>query len=497
MESRNIFPSTCFLLSIFLSFIPYLLSFVSPVPVVALQPRFEITSDVTYQINDAGTTLVTQHFYLTNLTSEFAPEDYIFKHGFSDAKNIKAFDRFGALNLTSGAGEIRVRFPSIVAGQNQTYSWTIVYETDQIAKKVGRLWEINIPKMSPVEGMATYHVSLNVPASFGKRLYVFPQPEENLNIWTKTALQNPIFAVYDPFNSANPYQSFRFKLTYELYNSKLYPVSVNVHLPPDTNFQKVYINRLDPKPVNVSLDNAGNWIARYQLGPAAKLEVASEGLIALAGKPSLSPVSLNTASLNVEREVVGVAEGKLTSWREIFDPKMRVWLAPADFTRVALVISQDRYHKPKIELLPTGEELDFENKPKIGIRTDVPEEISAGFGSKVMVFVENYGPTAFSGDVAGLESADLALKDNSMEVAPLLPFASQSLQFGIKPTAWDKQGSAIISFRLAQEQRNYSVEIKPFFQNGFLLSFIVLFSLGIISIIAQIARSLLFPKQKR
>ena len=65
----------------------------------------------------------------------------------------------------------------------------------------------------------------------------------------------------------------------------LFPTRTEIALPPNTNYQDVQIENIDPRPTNVRVDNDGNWLAEYSLPPGKKMDVEARGKI----KISLSP----------------------------------------------------------------------------------------------------------------------------------------------------------------------------------------------------------------
>lgn len=445
------------------------LTFSAP-PVVAVAPRFEILADITYKIAATGKTTVIQNFYLTNLTSEYAPDEYIARLAISDPTNVRAFDGAGDLSVVFKGENLHIKLPSTVAGAGHTFSWTLVYDTAMVAAREGRFWVVRTAKPAPVEGLVGSSVNLEVPPAFGREIY-----------------RSDNRRVYDPRSLPDPYQAFDFKISYQLYNPKFYPVTANVYLPPDATSQKVFLDSLTPRPVNVSIDGNGNWVAAYQLGPAGKLEIRAAGSLALFGRPVFAPVVTSLAVLSANRKTVGITGNKLANWTTDQN----------DYDHIALIFDQDKFYQPEIDFWPVDKDLDFSLIPKVGLRVDIPKQLIAGFPSTATVFVENYGPTSYAGHVVNLLPATLKIREPGLAAGPLAPFSTQALNFTILPTAWNRTGSDIIRLEFAQEKRSYRIDVIPFYKNGFILTVGILVSLGIISIVAQIARSLLFPKQKR
>ena len=244
--------------------------------------KFSITYDLSYKVAETGITSVTQNFQLTNKTSEFFPQEYVSKIGKKEIGNVQAFDKTGPLTVNVDGEDvnrsIHIKFNNQSAGIGHVLNWTLSYDTNEIAKKNNQIWEIFIPRPNDLEDIDDYTIGLYVPKSFGKPFIYKPKPNSSDHIWTKSELTSSgIFANYFLGSGDNPNQIYDFKLRYHLHNSKLYPVETEVAIPSDSNYQKVYLQTLLPQPVNVVIDNDGNWLAKYLLGPAANLDVTASG----------------------------------------------------------------------------------------------------------------------------------------------------------------------------------------------------------------------------
>lgn len=60
-------------------------------------------------------------------------------------------------------------------------------------------------------------------------------------------------------------QIFSFTLNYHLENPLNKEAKTKIALPPDTSFQRVFYESIEPKPKNILIDNDGNWLAEYYL----------------------------------------------------------------------------------------------------------------------------------------------------------------------------------------------------------------------------------------
>lgn len=253
----------------FLLFIVYFLLFISPV--FADSPKFAVSQEIIYQMNQDNKTTVTENFAFTNLTSEYFPQEFKFDPGNITITNLKASDRLGPLSISSTNSII---FKDQVVSIGKILRWSLSFDTFDFVQKKGTIREINIPAPPKISGLTNLAIRLNVPRSWGQNIYIKPRPENEEYFWTTST---PVLAAFNSKPQVIPKATYNFYLKYHLYNSRLYPAILEIALPPDTEFQRIYLNSLSVPPVNVVLDDQGNWLARYQMGPVTKLEVSASG----------------------------------------------------------------------------------------------------------------------------------------------------------------------------------------------------------------------------
>lgn len=596
----------------------YLLSFIwfsifaSPVSASA---KFSVSFDLTYQVKKSEETTVTQNFILTNLTSEYSPGEYVAVLPKDHAYNLRAYDRNGPLDVEVKEAQeaigVHIKLPQ-TAGINKTILWTFVYESVKIAKRAGRLWEVFIPRPPLVEETTNYTVGLSVPESFGSPVILKPVPwTYGLSyIWGADEIGKAtgIYATFAPtgaYSDGDLYQAFDFKLHYGLYNLKLYPVSAEIALPPDTNYQKIFLYSLLPRPVNVRLDNDGNWLARYDLGPIAKMDVVATGSAAVKLRPKfistsgsdmasyLSPqefwekddpavaalaqklstpkkiydyvvsrlqfnpsrpkgserlgakralensgsagplefadlfIALARSAGIPAREVDGFLTEKnaMHTWPEYFDKEQNRWVmvdpfrgaatagldyfSSLDFNHLTLAIKGERSDSPAvagtykydnngqdIEISYREGELDIDTLPHLAIRPNFPQKIVSGFPSSASVAVENNGPVVFQGAQLTIRSGSLDLLPRIVSTGTLLPFGNISFNFNFAPLGFLEEKNDIITLDFLSEERQFKIAASPIYKNKFFLSLFILITLGIVSVIAQITRSLFLQRQK-
>lgn len=262
--------------------------------VLALPSQARASSDfitdynVTYSIQETGNTHAVLNISLTNTTSKYYASSYKMQVGFQKLYNLRAFDSSGnltpSLTKTANGYEIETGFNDRVVGLGRKLNFTITFDTPEIAQKSGRIWEVNIPGISNPEQFASFNVVVNVPSSFGKPTFSKPENKSGKLVFSKETLGKSGISI--AFGS---YQYYNFNLVYHLQNTNLFPISTQIALPPQTNYQKVFLDTITPKPLNVSLDRDGNWLAEYQLMPSQKLDVTAKGQAEISLTPRKQP----------------------------------------------------------------------------------------------------------------------------------------------------------------------------------------------------------------
>lgn len=278
-------------------------SLVFPIRVQA-DDRFALSANLKYEVHSDGNTTVTQQFTLTNNANDYYVQKYQVAIGDSEIYNLHASDDQGLLTLnqikTGKQLSAEIFFRQPVLGFGKSYQWLVTYDTPSIASKVGRLWQVKIPQPQLASETIPYTTSLIVPTSFGPAVFTSPQTP-NLT-WLEPVKKTGYSAVFDPNPDISPYQAYDFRLTYQLYNSRLYPVIAEVPLPPDTEYQKIYLSYLNPRPQDVVVTPDGNWLARYYLGAVGRLEIIASGSAAVQINPTLKPFTLFSQATYTEEQ---------------------------------------------------------------------------------------------------------------------------------------------------------------------------------------------------
>ncbi len=268
---RKIFLSVLFVLLLFT--VPCNLS-----PVFAAE-EFATSYDVTYEVGNDGITTVTQKISLKNLTSQYYASQFSLTIGATQISDVSASDASGEMEVRQEqkgtSTSLNVKFNQQVAGQGKILPWTLTFKSKDFASKQGKVWEVSVPKVVSSSNLESYNLLLVIPEDFGSPTSISPTPKKQTSSFGKQFLSFDKEQLQNSGVSANfgTNQIFDFDLVYHLENPNLVPVLTSIALPPDTAYQDVIYQRIDPKPVNVTVDNDGNYLAWYRLKRSEKMDI--------------------------------------------------------------------------------------------------------------------------------------------------------------------------------------------------------------------------------
>lgn len=239
---------------------------------------FTADYDIDYAVSPTGSTIVTQKVSLTNKKTNLYPKEYAITIDTQNIKNVIAYDNKGMITPTitkqDGKTEISLKFNDQVVGMGKVMPFELRYEQGDIADKHGSIWEVTIPGIENDPTIGSYTVSLRTPPSFGPSAYTKPAPGPGRKWGKQQMIQGGISAAF------GDKQEFTAELSYDIENTKLTDALYDIALPPDTAFQQIQIQSIEPKPVNTTLDPDGNWIATFKLTGSQKLHVLAKLAIA-------------------------------------------------------------------------------------------------------------------------------------------------------------------------------------------------------------------------
>lgn len=238
--------------------------------------EFGVSANVTYKVQDNGKTLVTHNITLENLFSTLYATTYTLSLENITADNVKSNSGNKIeVSKEDKKTNIKLTFSDAVVGKGEKRNFFISYENSNFAIKTGEVWEITVPKIGGLDNFKNYEISLQIPTSFGQMAYMSPESKNfrvdgNYNIYT---FSKEVISKSGVTAGFGQFQVFTYNLSYHLENPLTKTSETQISLPPDTAFQKVFIEKIEPKPENVRVDNDGNWIATFKLNPRQRIDV--------------------------------------------------------------------------------------------------------------------------------------------------------------------------------------------------------------------------------
>jgi hypothetical protein len=272
------------------------------------QKEFIVDAQVTYELDKEGNTKVINNITLENIFPTLYAKSYTLTLDNIELKNVRAYQGNQSLKIEeSEEGDktnLKVNFDDILVGKGEKRNFSVEFDVDNFATRTGEVWEISIPKLSDETAFRDYKVILSVPTFFGNKAYMSPDPAEeyiqagkNIYVFNKEAISKTgISAGFGEF------QVFSFILNYHLENPLNKKAETKIPIPPDTAFQKVYYDKINPGPEEIEIDSDGNWLATFILSPRERLDITTSGSVQIFATersfmmPSIETLAKNTTS---------------------------------------------------------------------------------------------------------------------------------------------------------------------------------------------------------
>jgi len=257
--------------------------------------KFNTTYQIYYQVQESGNTHVTYSIKQTNNLSIVYATNFGISINETKVSNIKVTDEgvpvkpdvLKTLNQTS----ISFPFANKVVGKDKVHSFVIEYDTADISSKFGNTWQINIPRLEADENVSDQTAILSVPPGFPAPAYIDPKPDivnGNNYYFNSKILQNKsISAIFGTT------QYYKGKLVYHLKNDSSEKIRTELAIPPNTSYQAIFIENIDPKPDSIIKDEDGNLLAKYLLDGKQNKDVTVD----IYFKINFRPTSTNTKPL--------------------------------------------------------------------------------------------------------------------------------------------------------------------------------------------------------
>jgi len=238
---------------------------------------FATSVHTTYTVSLSGNTTVSHEFSLKNKTATSYVSQYAIKSPLKNLTKIAAETNSQPVQTEVTESEngttIVLTFDDQVVGENKTRKFTLSYGSADTAIISGNVLELYVPSIADEQQYEKRSVTLKTPLKFGRATQITPEPEA-VSFTTSTAVTNfPDLGKRGVVALFGDTQFFSLTLRYNLENSSSAPGITQIALPPDTPYQKMQYHSLDPAPNKLHLDQDGNWIATYEVGPSSAVAV--------------------------------------------------------------------------------------------------------------------------------------------------------------------------------------------------------------------------------
>lgn len=286
--------------------------------------EFTYKTDVNYTVDSDGTTHVSENYEVTNNTSNQYLSSLALSTPTDEVKNLTVkYDDGGAIpndvvkKSADGQGykydykQVNISFDRKITGKGRVWSFAIAYDTTKLVENKGSAHTVFIPAISPTNS-EDYTITLTVPGNFGQphssgAKPTFAGTDSGKTIYTidRNDLKKQSLALV--FGDSTIY---KVNFNYPLKNTTNKTQTMTITLPPDTSSQKIYVNSLDPKPIQTRLDEDGNVLADYTVPAGGEITVKTdveavvkylEYDLNASGKKSDIPVNLVTKYTKASR----------------------------------------------------------------------------------------------------------------------------------------------------------------------------------------------------
>ena len=256
---------------------------------VKAESIFAVDANVEYKVLESGSTAVTHTITITNNSTYDYAKSYLFELSNLEPKNLKAFEEGSPipsqLKKEDEKYTLDFNFTTPLTGKGRSRTFIITYEEENLALHSGEVWEVSVPKL--INKYDNYKVTLSVPASFGEEALISPEFFQKTKdgqrfsyIFDGRELERSgVNAVFGKF------QTYSLRLNYHLKNDTDKRNVTYIAIPPDTSTQRVIYTNITPSPINIRIDEDGNWLAYFELLPKKDQLVVVEGYAQVFANP--------------------------------------------------------------------------------------------------------------------------------------------------------------------------------------------------------------------
>ncbi len=241
------------------------------VSLVQADESFENKLATTYTVSEDGSTTIAHQFKIKNRTPTVFLKQYSLSLVASELSSVVVEYKQKKLEPTitknGNTTTIAISFPDELVGEGKERVFTISYQSTELAQRAGKVLEVQIPPFTTDEQYSEHTTTLKTPFLFGTPVRVSPHPDSSVldGQFITTQFTNVgNSAIVALFGTE---QFFTLTLRYNIENTTGNQGAVQIALPPDTAFQKMQYQSLEPTTHEIERDPDGNWIATYHLPP--------------------------------------------------------------------------------------------------------------------------------------------------------------------------------------------------------------------------------------
>lgn len=282
---KSIFKLYLVFIAVFFSF------YILPTNIFA-DSDFETSYSSVYYVSENGVVSGQQDITIKNKKDNMYVSQYSMTIGSVDLSDIKVSDNFGAIapkiETENNFTKIEIELNNKVVGLDKEVNLRVSYKTPDFTVVKGQVLEVNVPSIAKKDDLANYNLSLYVPLKFGKPSFISPKPDSQQQVGDKTVYQfshNTLLNNDSIFAAFGETQYFDFTFDYQLSNPHKLPAKTEISLPPDTAYQLVHYNSINPEPENIFVDEDGNWMAQYIVPSQESLTITAEGWVEIYLEP--------------------------------------------------------------------------------------------------------------------------------------------------------------------------------------------------------------------
>ncbi len=291
---------------------------------------FKTDYQVEYNLSQSQDNLNSQvdfRIKITNLKSDVYVNKFAisFPNTFS-INNLKTSDDNGFITPKTTVDEektkVELEFSDPAIGRDSVNTFFLNFNQANLFKVNGKVWEVVLPVIENTQD-ESYQVVVNLPETTSKKISIAkPKPDSvsgNKIIWNNPKTKT----IYAVFGDNQVYQT---ELTYHLKNEQVYPVFTEIAFPPDTIYQKTFIQSISPAPESVHQDEDGNYLGKYFLRPLESKIITYKSFIQIYTQPRDDVIPVMRETINLQTNYLLTAKkywqiNKVDSIKNITQPK--------------------------------------------------------------------------------------------------------------------------------------------------------------------------------